>query len=67
MKNYLQDNYPKNMLYNRLRDAVKDVQEKVGEHEFKVLIESMQERCQAVINANGLFTKYQVDSYRGRN
>ena len=32
--------------------------ENVGEHEFRELIESMQARCQAVIDANGLFTKY---------
>jgi transposase len=58
MKNYLQDNYPENMTYNRLREAVKDAWEKVGSFTFKELIESMPERCQAVIDANGLFTKY---------
>jgi len=31
----------------------------VGEHEFRDLINSMKDRCQAVINADGLFTKYQ--------
>jgi hypothetical protein len=46
------------MSYDRLRAAVKDAWEKVGEHEFRALIESMLERCQAVIDANGLFTKY---------
>ena len=51
MKNYLQDNYPENMSYNRLREAVKDAWEKVGEHEFRALIESMPARCQAVIDA----------------
>jgi transposase len=58
MKNYLQDNYPKNIIYNRLREAVKDAWDKVGSFTFKELIKSMPERCQAVINANGLFTKY---------
>jgi ketohexokinase/beta-glucosidase len=58
MKNYLQDNYPENMSYNRLRAAVKDAWEKVGEHEFRALIESMPARCQAVIDAEGRFTKY---------
>jgi len=37
---------------------LKDVWEKVGKHEFKDLINSMQARCQAVIDANDLFTKY---------
>jgi transposase len=58
MKNYLQDNYPENMNYNMLRVAVKDAWEKMGEYEFRALIESMPTRCQAVINAEGLFTKY---------
>jgi len=58
MKNYLQDNYPENMTYDRLRVAVKDVWEKVGQDEFEALIQSMQARCQAVIDAKGLFTKY---------
>ena len=58
MKNYLQDNYPETMSYDTLRAAVKDTWEKVGQHEFMDLIQSMKERCQAVIDANGLFTKY---------
>jgi transposase len=58
MKNYLQGNYPENMNYDRLRAAVKDAWEKVGEHEFRALMESMLARCQAVIDAKGLFTKY---------
>ena len=58
MKNYLQDNYPEKMSYNRLREAVKDSQEKVGSFAFRELIESMPARCKAVIDADGLFTKY---------
>jgi len=58
MKNYLQDNFPENMTYDRLRVAVKTAWDNVGEHEFRDLIESMQACCQAVIDANGLFTKY---------
>lgn len=58
MKNYIQDNYPENLSYDKLRAAVKDAWEKVGEFEFRALIESMPARCQAVIDADGLFTKY---------
>ena len=58
MKNYLQDNYPEKMSYDRLRDAVKDAWEKVGRFEFEELVKSMTARCQAVIDANGLFTPY---------
>jgi len=58
MKNYIQDNYSETLNYSNLRIAVKDAWEKVGEDEFKALIESMPARCQAVIDANRLFTKY---------
>jgi hypothetical protein len=58
MKNYLQDHYPEIMGYNQLRDAVRAAWEKVGQHEFEELINSMQARCQAVIDAEGQFTKY---------
>ena len=58
MKNYLQANYPENMSYDRLREAVKDAWDKVGRSEFEELIQSMPARCQAVIDADGLFTKY---------
>ncbi len=58
MKNYLQDNYPENMSYEKLRAAVKEAWERVGRFELEELIKNMQARCQAVINANGLFTKY---------
>jgi hypothetical protein len=46
------------MSYDRLREAVKDAWEKVGRFQLEELIGSMQERCQAVIDANGLFIKY---------
>ena len=58
MKNYIQDHFPENMLYDRLRAAVKEAWAMVGEYEFRDLINSMKDRCQAVINADGLFTKY---------
>ena len=60
MRNYLQDNYPENISYDRLRSAVKEAWEQVGQHEFEELIQSMKARCQAVIDADGLFTKYQT-------
>jgi transposase len=58
MKNYLQDNYPENMSYDRLREAVNDAWNKVGEARLRELIGDMEDRCKAVINANGKFTKY---------
>jgi transposase len=58
MKNYLQDNYPEVMKYDQLRAAIKDAWDKVGRHEFEELIKSMKDRCQAIIDAEGRFTKY---------
>lgn len=58
MKDYLQDNYPANMSYHRLRVAVDDAWEKMGRLKFEELINSKKERCQAVSDANDLFTKY---------
>jgi hypothetical protein len=46
------------MSYDKLRVAVKDAWEKVGRFEFEELINSMLARCQAVIDADGLFTKH---------
>ena len=46
------------MLYDRLRDAVKDAWEKVRRFEFEKLIKSMTAHCQAVIDINSLFTQY---------
>ena len=41
-----------------LRKAVKEAWEKVGKQEFKELYQSMPARCQAITDADGLFTKY---------
>jgi transposase len=58
MKNYLQDEYPENMTYNALRLAVNDAWNRIGSDTFNELIESMHDRCQAVIDAEGRHTKY---------
>lgn len=46
------------MSYDKLWATAKDARDRVGRFEFKELIQSMKARCQAVIDANGLFTKY---------
>jgi hypothetical protein len=46
------------MTYNKLQEAIKDAWEKVSSFIFKELIKSMLKRCQAIIDVNGLFTKY---------
>jgi len=58
VKNYLQDNFPEVTSYDVLRAAVKQAWDNLGRSESEALIQSMPARCQAVIDANGLFTKY---------
>jgi hypothetical protein len=58
MKNYLQDHFPEIMGYNQLREAVKEAWDTIGQFKFEKLIQSMPAGCQAVIDAERLFTKY---------
>lgn len=58
MKTYPQSKSPKHMSLNALRTAAKDAWDKVKEFESRVLIGNTPARCQAVINANGLFNKH---------
>lgn len=58
MKNYVAENFPEIMSYNRLRDAVKEAWDKVSEYDLKELVDSIHDRCQAVIDANGKHTRY---------
>jgi hypothetical protein len=44
--------------YNRLRRYVKEAWEELPEDYFKELLASMPQRCQAVIDANGMHIKY---------
>ncbi len=58
MKNYLQKHYPEKMSYAKLREAVRAAWEAVPDSFLNKLIASMPARCQAVIDAEGRFTKY---------
>jgi transposase len=59
MKDWLQENYPQEtMSYDMLRRIVKEAWEAVPDLYLRELIISMPERCQAVIAANGMHTKY---------
>jgi hypothetical protein len=46
------------MSYDQLRKAVSEAWEAVPDSFLLKLLRSMRERCQAVINANGMHTKY---------
>jgi len=60
MKNWIQDHYPgyDTMSYQMIRGAVIEAWEAVGWQELKDLLLSMPARCEAVIAANGMYTKF---------
>ena len=60
IKNHIQGRYPhlEELLYETLKQAVREVWDIIGKEMLEELIQSMQARCQAVITANGMYTKY---------
>ena len=58
MKDYIADNYPEKLTYDRLRNAVRDAWDSISEEYLRDLINDMGIRCQAVIDTQGAYTKY---------
>ncbi len=58
MKDWLAEHYPEKMNKDQLRRALLAAWKAVPDAYLDSLIDSMPRRCQAVINANGRFTKY---------
>jgi hypothetical protein len=59
MKDWIQSRYLNNKLsYKILRKAVTEAWDAIEESELTELLNSMPQRCQAVIEANGLYTKF---------
>lgn len=63
MKDYIEENYPdlpygKQRTYDQLRTIVQEAWESITEDVLRDLVDSMQARCQAVIDAKGSHTKY---------
>ena len=58
MKDWIQENYGERMTYPRLRIAVRQAWDAVGKERLDHLIDEMHDRCQAVIDAKGMHTKY---------
>jgi transposase len=58
LKDYVSDNYPEKLSYDALRVAVKEAWENIGLDFLNTQLDSMPLRCQAVIDADGLFTPY---------
>ena len=58
MKDYIEDNFPERMTYAQLRTAVRQAWDAITVDQLNELIDSMQARCQAVIDANGNHIPY---------
>ena len=59
MKDWLDVRYPEQKYsYEAMRDHVIEAWNAIGEDLLEDLIQSMPARCQAIIDANGLYTKY---------
>jgi transposase len=60
MKNWIQEHYPgwDKLSYKVLREAVQGAWDAVGWQELEDLLVSMPRRCEAVIAANGMYTKF---------
>jgi transposase len=59
MKDYIQLHYPDvHRSYKRLRSAVQEAWESITHERVKELVREMPARCRAVIEAQGLYTKY---------
>ena len=59
MKDYIEKRYLEvHRSYKRLREVVKEAWEAVIYDRIRELIREMPERCRAVIEAKGLYTKY---------
>jgi transposase len=58
IKNELQENYSEKMTYDELRAAVKAIWDAIPDDDVRDLIRTMRQRCEAVIAANGLFTRF---------
>ena len=58
MKDWIQDHYPEKMNYDQLRGAVMAAWQQISVDFLNDLIDSMPKRCEAVIMANRMHTKY---------
>lgn len=59
IKEWIWNHHPKDsMKYDELRKALKEAWDAVPEDWLIELIRGMKERCQAVIDANRMYTKY---------
>jgi hypothetical protein len=58
IKDYIQDYYKEKLSYDKLRIAVKTAWDMITEDKLAELLYTMHKRCETVIAANGMHTKY---------
>ena len=58
MKDWIQEYYGEKLNYDQLRDAVTAAWAKISERFLDKLLNDMPARCEAVILADGIYTKY---------
>jgi transposase len=58
IKDYIQNNFPERMTYPQLRQAVREAWDSITVDQLNELIDSMHDRCQAVIDASGMHTPW---------
>ena len=58
MKDWIQDHYEELNSYDAIRQAVQEAWEAVPQAYLEELIISMPARCQAVVDVNGMHTRY---------
>ena len=60
MKNYIERHPEYRSSNDKLRQVVKEAGEAVGADELLALVREMRARCEAVIDAQGSYTKYRI-------
>jgi len=58
IKDCIEKKFPEKMSYDKLRAAVKEAWDAVPEEYLMELLDSMDDRCEAVKLADGMHTKY---------
>lgn len=58
MKDYIAERFPENMTYDQLRAVVKEAWDAISDSYLMEQLDSMDERCQTVIDANGMHIRF---------
>ena len=58
MKDYIEKVFPEHITYSQLRKAVQEAWDSITIDQLNELIDSMHDRCQVIIDANGMHIPY---------